>query len=259
MPDEEALTEAYEGWYRPEGGRFAGFGDPLFRRLRGRLARRLDRIAPPGPILDVGAGEGALLDALRSLGRPVVGIDRRSPHPEVKEEGLDRVGGPWAGAVFWHSLEHLPCAGDSLDRAVSSLEPQGVVVIAMPNPASLQAAVFGDRWFAVDYPRHLVHVPAAVLLARLRGLGLKVDRISYLRGGQVVFGWLHGLVGCLPGQHDLYDAIRRPAARKSPMGGSRRAATLAAALLLLPLAWVGTVLEMAFRRGGSVYVEARRV
>ncbi len=253
------LEQAYEGWYRPEGGRFAGFGDLLLRRLRGRLAHRLDRIAPPGPILDIGAGDGALLDALQSLGRPAVGIDRRSPHPEVREEGLDRVAGPWGGAVFWHSLEHLPCAGDSLDRAVSSLEPRGVVVIAMPNPASLQAAVFGDRWFAIDYPRHLVHVPAAVLLGRLRRLGLKVDRVSYLRGGQVVFGWLHGLVGRLPGRPDLYDAIRRPEARQSPLSGSRRIGTLAAALLLLPVAWLGAALELALRRGGSVYVEAHRV
>ena len=259
MPDEEALERAYGGWYRPESGRFTGIGDSLLRRLRGRLARRLDRIAPPGPILDVGAGDGALLDVLRSLGRPAAGIDRRSPHPEVREEGLDRAGGPWAGVVFWHSLEHLPCAGDSLDRAVSSLEPRGVVVIAMPNPASLQAALFGDRWFAIDYPRHLVHVPATVLLTRLRQLGLRVDRVSYLRGGQVVFGWLHGLVGRLPGHPDLYDAIRRPEARRSSMSGPRRIASLAAALLLLPFAWLGAVLEVALRQGGSVYVEARRV
>ena len=259
IPDEEALERAYGGWYRPESGRFTGSGDSLLRRLRGRLARRLDRIAPPGPILDVGAGDGALLDALRSRGRRTVGIDRRSSHPEVTEEALDRVEGPWAGVVFWHSLEHLPCAGDLLDHAVSSLQPQGVVVIAMPNPASLQAAVFGDRWFAIDYPRHLVHVPAAVLLVRLRGLGLKVGRVSYLRGGQVVFGWLHGLVGRLPGRPDLYDAIRSPEARRGSIRGPRRIVTLAAALLLLPVAWLGAALELALRRGGSVYVEARRV
>jgi len=259
MPDEEALERAYGGWYRPESGRFTGIGDSLLRRFRGRLARRLDRIAPPGPILDVGAGDGALLDALRSHGRSAVGIDRHSSHPEVRDEGLDQVGGRWAGVVFWHSLEHLPCAGDSLDRAVSSLEPRGVVVIAMPNLASLQAAVFGDAWFAIDYPRHLVHVPATVLLARLRRLGLRVDRVSYLRGGQVVFGWLYGLVGRLPGRPDLYDAIRRPEARRSSMCGSRRIVPLAAALLLLPVAWLGAALELALGRGGSVYVEARRV
>lgn len=50
--------------YRPESGRFAGVGDALLRRTRARLAGRVDRIAPPGRVLDVGTGDGALLDAL---------------------------------------------------------------------------------------------------------------------------------------------------------------------------------------------------
>lgn len=67
---------------------------------------------------------------------------------------------------------------------------------------------------ALDLPRHLVHLPSAALIDRLRSLGLAVERISYWRGGQVVFGWLHGLVGMLPGHPDLYDAIRRPEAQQ---------------------------------------------
>lgn len=258
-PDEEALSRAYDDWYRPAGGRFAGFGDAFFARLRGRLAGRLDRIAPPGPILDVGAGDGPLLDALHARGRPAVGIERRSHHPAVEAERIDRLPGPWAGVVFWHSLEHLPRAGESLDLGCERLEPGGVMAIAMPNPASLQAAVFGDSWFALDYPRHLVHVPAPVLLARLRARGLTIERVSHLRGGQVVFGWLYGLVASLPGHPDLYDAIRRPAARRRPLSTARRAAAIAAAAILLPVAVLASLLEAALRRGGSVYVEGRRV
>ena len=259
VPDEGTLARAYDEWYRPASGRFAGFGDALFGRLRGRLAGRLDRIAPPGPILDVGAGDGALLDALHVRGRTAAGIERRSAHPAVEAERIDRLSGPWAGVVFWHSLEHLPGAGESLDVACGRLEPGGVLVIAMPNPASLQATVFGDSWFALDYPRHLVHVPAPVLLARLRAQGLAVERFSYLRGGQVVFGWLYGLVASLPGRLDLYDAIRRPAARRRPLSRAGRVAAIVAATILLPVAILAALLEAALRRGGTVYVEARRV
>jgi SAM-dependent methyltransferase len=259
MPDKEELDCAYEGWYRPSDGRFAGFGDALLRRTRGNLAQRLDRIAPPGAILDVGAGDGALLEALRARGREATGIDCYPTHPDVRDESIDRVAGRWAGIVFWHSLEHLPRAGESLDIACSLLEPDGVLMIAMPNPDSLQAAAFGDSWFALDYPRHLVHVPAAALLARLKSLGLAVERVSYLRGGQIVFGWLHGLVGGLPRHPDLYDAIRRPAARRRVLSGPARAATLLAAAVLLPLAALAAAVEAARRRGGTTYVEARRV
>src|SRR5437867_4214075 len=62
-PSAETLAAAYSGWYRPASGRFAGAGDKLFRFTRGRLSRRIAKLAPPGPILDVGAGEGALVDA----------------------------------------------------------------------------------------------------------------------------------------------------------------------------------------------------
>jgi hypothetical protein len=133
------------------------------------------------------------------------------------------------------------------------------MVIAMPNPDSLQAKAFGDRWLALDLPRHVVHVPAASLLARLGDLGLRIERVGRLRGGQAVFGWLHGLVGWLPGRPDLYGAIRRPDARSAPMTAGRRLGALAAAVVLLPVAAGAALAEAALRRGGSTYVEARRV
>jgi SAM-dependent methyltransferase len=258
-PDEAELDLAYEGWYRPSGGRFSGLGDGLLRRARGSVARRLDRLAAPGPILDVGAGDGALLDALRRRGRVAVGIDQHSSRPDVRQLELAELEGTWAAVVFWHSLEHLPGAGVALDRAVSVLEPDGVVAIAMPNPASLQAALFGERWFANDFPRHLVHVPPHTLLTRLRGLGMTIERVSYLRGGQVVFGWLHGFIDRLSGGRSLYDAIRRPEARERPLGSAERLGILLGAGLLLPVALLCAGFEVACRRGGSVYVEARGV
>ena len=132
------------------------------------------------------------------------------------------------------------------------------MVIAVPNAGSLQASVFGDRWFGLDLPRHLVHLPARALMLRLAALGMQPERISHFRGGQIVFGWLHGLVGLLPGGPDLYAAIRRPAARTVQLSAPRRMATLAAAVVLLPAALAGAAIEIVLRRGGSVYVEARR-
>jgi SAM-dependent methyltransferase len=265
-PTEAELDAAYAGAYRPEGGRFSGPGDRLLRRTRGRLAGRLDEIAPPGPILDVGAGKGALLDALEQRGREAVGTERSDqdleaarakPGPE-RSAGTDAEG-EWAAIVFWHSLEHLSDAGARVAALGSSLAPDGVAVISIPNRASLQARAFGDRWLHLDLPRHLVHVPAPALFEALHGAGLRVERVSYLLGGQVVFGWLHGLVGTLPGSPSLYDAIRRPEARSRPLTSGRRLGILALAVALLPVAAALALVEALARRGGTVYVEARRV
>jgi SAM-dependent methyltransferase len=257
VPTEAELERAYGSWYRPPDGRFSSVGDRLLGRLRARLAGRLAHIAPPGPVLDVGAGDGALLDALTARGRAAVGLERRSTRDDVRAMDLTEVRERWAAIVFWHSLEHLRDPGATLERAAHLLLPGGVIVIAMPNADSVQARVFGDRWLALDLPRHLVHVPAAALLARLQAVGMHPERISYLRGGQVVFGWLQGIVGTLPTRPDLYDAIRKPEARRVALSRWRRAATLTVGALALPLAVACAVGEASLRRGGTVYVEAR--
>jgi len=258
MPSEEELGAAYGAWYRPDSGRFSGVGDRLLRRLRGTAARRLDEIAPPGPILDVGCGDGTLLDALASRGRRAVGLEREAQRDDVIAADISEVEGEYAAVVFWHSLEHLPAPGQAIDRAQSLLAPNGVVVVAVPNIASLQAEAFGDRWLALDLPRHLLHLSKRALVGGLERRGLRVERVSDVRGGQIVFGWLHGIVGMLPGHPDLYDAIRRPEARTSPMSAGKRLASMAAAAVLLPIAIGAAALEVALGRGGSVYVEARR-
>jgi SAM-dependent methyltransferase len=256
-PTPAELVRAYAR-YRPESGRFSGIGDALLRRTRRHLAGRVDRLAPPGPVLDVGAGDGTLLDALRARGRDVVGLERDSRREDLMEADVTEFEQDWSAIVFWHSLEHLPAPGRAIEHAGRHLRPGGVLLVAVPNTASLQARVFGNRWFHLDLPRHLVHLPASTLTERLNSLGLTVTRVSHWRGGQALFGWLHGLVGVLPGQPDLYAAIRRPEARSRPMAGRRRALTLGAGIVLFPLAALATALEIAARRGGTVYVEARR-
>jgi SAM-dependent methyltransferase len=257
-PSDESLAAAYGGAYRPSGGRFTGPGDAVLAITRGTLARRLDRIAPAGPILDVGAGSGGLVAAIARRGREAVGLEREADGDAIRDATLAEMTGDWAAIVFWHSLEHLPEPRADLDRAIDLLAPGGVMTIAIPNAGSLQARLFGDRWLALDLPRHLTHIPASALTRRLRERGLVIERVSHWRGGQVAFGWLHGLVGLTPGAPSLYDAIRRPAARFADQDDDRRRRTLATAVVLAPLAVLGAVAEIALGRGGSVYVEARR-
>jgi len=260
-PDDAELEAAYAGWYRPAAGRFAGGGDIVLRRSRATLARRLDERAPPGPVLDVGCGEGVLLDALKDRGREALGLERVSSRPDVRATELasfDERAGEWAAVVFWHSLEHLRAPAAALDRACELLAPRGLLVVAIPNWESWQARALRGRWFALDLPRHLVHVPASALTGHLRARGMAIERVSFWRGGQVMFGWLDGLVGRLPGELDLYDAIRQSDARSRPLTPRHRLAALAAGVALAPLAAALAGAEVVARAGGTVYVEARR-
>ena len=269
-PTEAELEAAYGGWYRPkgegweapnEGGkRFSVGGDAILNRTRGLLAARLDEIAPPGPVLDVGAGEGTLIDALKARGREATGLERGSARADFLDASIEEVGGDgtWAAVVLWHSLEHLPRPGAAVREAHRLLQPGGVIAIAVPTNASLQAAAFGDEWLHLDIPRHLNHLTDESLRGGLTGAGFEVERTSYARGGQIVVGWLDGLVGKLPGGLDLYMALRLPEAREERLSPLKRALSVAAGVVLLPFAAACAAVELAMRRGGTVYVEARR-
>ncbi len=260
-PTAAALDAAYPDAYRPAAGRFAGPGDWLLAWSRGLLARRIDAVAPPGPVLDVGAGDGSLLRALRARGRDGLGLERRAdPHADVplRDARIVDLAGGWAAIVLWHALEHLSEPAAELSAAAERLAPGGVLVVAVPNWASVQARTFGADWLALDLPRHLVHLPREALLDRLAALGLTVERVSGWRGGQAGFGMLHGLVARLPGSPSLYDAVRRPEARLEGQQPRARHRALVAGALLGPVAGVAAAVEIAMHRGGSTYVEARR-
>jgi SAM-dependent methyltransferase len=198
------------------------------------------------------------VEAFVRHGREAVGLEPYASGPHIRNAEVEEVDGTWSAVIFWHSLEHLRQPARALSHAATLLSPGGTLIIAVPNATSMQARAFGDRWLALDLPRHLVHLSPPALLAKIEALGLRVERVSYLRGGQVVFGWVHGFVGKLPGHPDLYDAIRRGEARQAAQSPALRLYALGAAVAALPFALAATVVEVTARSGGTIYIEARR-
>jgi hypothetical protein len=164
--------------------RLCTLGEAARRRARRRLAARIARVAPPGPVLDVGSGDGTLLDALRATGRLTTGIvtGRASAElrPGVHEAEITELGGRYAAIVFWQSLGRLRKPGAALDHAAALLKPGGLLAIAQPSPTRLQARAIGERLLAPGVPHHRVLIPPQALTERLRELGLQVDRIDHL-------------------------------------------------------------------------------
>ncbi len=257
-PSDAQLAEAYGDWYRPKSGRFSGLGDKVLHRLRAGLANRLHRVLPPGPVLDVGAGDGNLVEAFVRHGREAVGLEPYGSGPHIRQAEVEEVDGSWSAVIFWHSLEHVRHPARALSHATTLVAPGGKLIVAVPNATSMQARAFGDRWFALDLPRHLTHISPDALVSKIQEAGLQVESVSYYRGGQVVFGWVHGLVGLLPGHPDLYDVIRRSEAQSVEQSLAMRLYALGAGVAALPVALVASAIEVAARSGGTVCVEARR-
>ena len=73
-----------------------------------------------------------------------------------------------------------------------------------------------------------------------------------------MIGWLDGLVGSLPGDLNLYQALRRPQARSGALGaGAPARARSPPEFSCCRVAAACRGGGVALRRSGTVYVEAR--
>jgi SAM-dependent methyltransferase len=257
--------EAYEtGVYAPAPPRALWLVRPLQRAAIGQPGRLLARagVARGARVLDAGAGRGRLVAELRRRGYDAAGIEpsargaaaaaaaglpvRAQSLAEHSETGLDAL-------VLWHVLEHLDDPLAALERVRGWLAPGGALLVGVPNPASLQAAIGGEAWLHWDAPRHRSHFTPAGLDALLGRAGLAPVRWSHFVPEHNPAGmWMALLsrLGMTPG-FPFHLLKRNVAARP------RDLALLALGLPLAPLAVLAEAGAAAAHRGGTVAVVAR--
>lgn len=260
-----------------EGGTYAparGLARCLLAPLRG-LAERdrlrfLSRLPAGSSVLEVGAGDGKLVAAMRAAGLDARGID---PSPaacaaaaalgvEVANVGVEEAAvepGSLDAVVVWHALEHLDDPAASLRSIHAWLRPGGTIVVAVPNLASLQARIGGDRWFHQDVPRHRVHLTPAGATALIERSGYRVERVRHLLIEQNPLGMWQTLLNRLTSERDFAFRLLKRDLGDAAAGARRRdlALTALAGPLLAPIALLAELLAGLARSGGSIVVEAR--
>ena len=167
----------------------------LWRRLRRRLMPKPDKLArrvrawvPPGRVIDVGCGSADKLHALPNQ-YDVIGIEISAALAREAEarlaqrngavvnmpaiEGLASIEGGSAAAVIMRSfLEHEIRPAALLTEVARVLESGGVVIIKVPNYASLNRRVMGSRWCGFRFPGHVNHFTPASLRDMVGATGL---------------------------------------------------------------------------------------
>lgn len=177
------IPEDLSPFYPPEYYSFQGYSKhPLKRHFRGLRDRWLLQKHPLGPwlnqlrpneallslqvlnldrsqkILDVGCGQGQLVQSLRAQGfSQAWGCDPfvQDPPEYVRAHPLSAEANGWDLIMFHHSLEHLPQPRASLREAVERLQPGGFLLIRVPTVDSWAYTHFGAHWVQWDPPRHL--------------------------------------------------------------------------------------------------------
>lgn len=142
-----------------------------------------------GRFLDVGCGAGGVLQRMSAHGWKCAGIDlsadavraarRAAPDAAVEQATLEtyRPHGTFAAISLQHVLEHLPRPLSSLTRCRELLEPDGCLLVSVPNIESFEARAFRSRWIGLDIPRHLTHFSRTTLTELIRRAGFDVVRV----------------------------------------------------------------------------------
>lgn len=162
--------------------------DPLEEeRIYRQPLRLVDRWAPEGPLLDIGAGDGGFLAALARRARPDLhGLEADPAAWQVAStsRGLDvalgsfpdvlPAGRDFATVVMLETIEHLHRPLEALQAIHDRLAPGGRLIISTPNIQGLEFRLLGRSSVSLQVPRHLTFFDPASLSAACHQTGLKV-------------------------------------------------------------------------------------
>ncbi len=131
-----------------------------------RLVKKL--IPKNSSVADLGAGNGYFVKALLKAGFPTKGYEPSPEAIKLAKETFDTNLLPIESfyssgyeefncITLGHVLEHVHTLKKTLNNIKLSLKKDGILIIAVPNPASKDAEFYKEFWAAYDMPRHLYH------------------------------------------------------------------------------------------------------
>jgi 2-polyprenyl-3-methyl-5-hydroxy-6-metoxy-1,4-benzoquinol methylase len=139
-----------------------------------------------GTIIDFGCGTGMFLKTCLDAGWKTYGMEPDGGARKIASEnqvetfsGIKDLGTGLGNQkvdaiTLWHVLEHVNNLEEALGFFHSSLNPNGVLVIAVPNYLSYDASYYKEFWAAYDVPRHLYHFDISTITLLLKNNGFKL-------------------------------------------------------------------------------------
>ena len=158
----------------------------------GALERRRILAAVRGcrRVLDIGCGAGWMAAWFQQNGLEAYGLDTSEAAIALAAKQVEpsrlRCGtlasakfetGFFDAAVAVHVLEHVEEPVAFAKEARRILSEGGTLLLRVPNLASLEARLAGERWFHFDYPFHVAHYSPRAVTRLLHASGFRDVRI----------------------------------------------------------------------------------
>lgn len=193
VPDKESIGPYYKSEdYISHTDTDKGLVNKLYRQVRSfTLKQKADLIRrqtsmQTGSLLDVGSGTGAFLNAMKTAGWKVTGVEPDGGARAVakKQYGIDTMAAEnlfdlpassFDAITLWHVLEHVHELHGYIEQLKSLLKPSGKIFIAVPNYQSADADIYRLKWAAYDVPRHLYHFSTVAMEALIQKHGMKIE------------------------------------------------------------------------------------
>lgn len=225
FPDDEFLEKhGITDYYGKDVNKFI----PVLQKIRSLLMSRrakyyLSYVYHRGKVirvLDVGCGEGRLLNSFCDLGCECWGIEHRAfpVRRFINDKQIKyRKGNPEQLSFYgkfniifmWHSLEHMDDPSQIFKKINDLLAPGGAVILAVPNFLCLEAGIFRKHWFHLDIPWHKYHFSKESLYYLAEENNLKIIKQSTFCMEQGPYGIIQSLLNKsgLP-KNDLYEMLK---------------------------------------------------
>jgi 2-polyprenyl-3-methyl-5-hydroxy-6-metoxy-1,4-benzoquinol methylase len=218
-------------------------------------------------LLDVGCGNGTLLNLMKGRGLDVLGFDSSAQASEIakRENGVEvKVGarlqdmafpaGSFDLVTLFHVMEHVTDPRGLLVEIRRILRPQGRIVLQVPNIESWQFRLFGARWYGLDIPRHVIDYSTGSMQRLLRESHLSVCRIRHFNLRDNAPALASSLVPSLDPLSRGIRQRRRNASESVPMAWLRHFLYLGLVVTSYPFA----IAESAAGAGATIMIEAAR-
>ncbi len=254
-------------WWSEEGA-----GSLLEKKYREWMARA-DQLqfvltAFPDPqgktLLDVGCGGGTFLQEALGAGFDARGLENSPEAAAIadkvaagrvhlgSESDLVEQGLQFDILTLFHVLEHMPDPFRYLKTLRNLLKPGGTIFVQVPNSASLQAGVFGSRWYGFDCPRHLYNYSAFSVLHLLGRTGYRIHKVRHFSLRDNAAAMVSSLFPSLDPMSQRVKSVRSRGRSRSAGLMVKKLAYLPLMVMAQPLAYM----EAKLGRGATISVRA---
>lgn len=184
----------------------------FFYKIRTKKWMKL--FSNPERVLEIGCGNGMMLNEFKINGWEVSGVERNinvSNNAELNY-GINLYtpdiyvipnNFKFDLIILFQVLEHVDDIESLLKKLQLILNPNGKIIIGVPNFDSWQSKFGKNLWLHLDVPRHLQHFSLISLTTLLNRYNFKIVSTSMVSFEHDPFGWIQTLINKFTGTHNI--------------------------------------------------------